>query len=265
MIKARFRYGDGLFQRVIITDKTFLGHIKDISLRAEKSGRYFFTSFLTQAQQSDIESMKRELCTFKFYGGADMTERNMARFGDENEIGWEQDFPITILKVSPLNAKFADALTHRDFLGALMNLGIERDQIGDIAVRDNEAYIFATDKMADYICEKLDKVKHTNVKCEITDNIPDGELYRCENEEIIVSSVRIDCVIAGVFKLSRNEAQNLIESEKVFVNSRAVISVSKELCENDVVSVRGYGKFVFSGEKSRTKKGRIVIAAGVYK
>lgn len=193
-----------------------------------------------------------------------MTERSMARFGDENEIGWEQNFPITILKVSPLNVKFADTLTHRDFLGALMNLGIERDQIGDIAVKDNEAYIFVTDKMADYICEKLDKVKHTSVKCEITDNIPDGELYRCENEEIIVSSVRIDCVTAGIFKLSRKEAQNLIESEKVFVNSRAVISVSKELCENDIVSVRGHGKFVFSGEKSRTKKGRIVIAVGVY-
>ena len=123
-----------------------MGHIKDISLRAERSGRYFFTSFLTPAQQSYIESMKRELCSFKFYGGAELTERNMARFGDENEIGWEQDFPITVFKVSPLNAKFSDSLTHRDFLGALMNLGIERDQIGDIAVKDNEAYIFVTDK-----------------------------------------------------------------------------------------------------------------------
>lgn len=242
-----------------------MGHIKDISLRAEKSGRYFFTPFLTPAQQSDIESMKRELCTFKFYGGAELTERNMARFGDENEIGWDQSFPITVLKISPLNAKFSDVLTHRDFLGALMNLGIERDQIGDIAVKDNEAYIFATDKMADYICEKLDKVKHTSVKCEAADNIPDGKLYRSENIEIIVSSIRIDCVIAGVFKLSRSEAQNLIESERVFVNSKSVVSVSKELCENDVVSVRGYGKFVFSGEKGRTKKGRTVIAVGVYK
>ncbi len=242
-----------------ITDKTFSGHIKDISSRAEKRGRYFFTSFLTPAQQSDIESMRCELCEFKFYGGADMTERNIARFGDKNEIGWEQDFPIKVLKVRPLNAKFADALTHRDFLGALMNLGIERNQIGDIAVTDNEAYIFVTDKMVDYICEKLDKVKHTSVRCEITDNVPDGILYSLENIEIIVSSLRIDCVIAGVFKLSRNEAQNLIESERVFVNSKSVISVSKELCENDIISVRGYGKFVFFGEKGRTKKGRTVI------
>lgn len=248
-----------------ITDKTFKGHIKDISLRAERSGRYFFTSFLTQAQQSDIESMKHELCRFKFYGGADMTERNIARFGDENEIGWEQDFPISVLKVSPLNAKFSDALAHRDFLGALMNLGIERSQIGDIAVKGYEAYIFVTDNMADYICEKLDKVKHTSVKCEKTDNIPGGKLYSLENIEIIVSSARIDCAAAGVFKLSRSEAQNLIESEKVFVNSKSVISVSKELCENDAVSVRGCGKFVFFGKKGATKKGRTVIDVGVYK
>lgn len=246
-------------------DKIFEGHIKDLSARAEKSGRYTFTAFLTPDEQSAVIAMKRQIGRFELFGGADMTERCIARFGDKDELGWEQDFPIKIIRVCPINEKFSDALTHRDYLGALMNLGIERCEIGDIAVKNNSAYIFVTDKMAEYVCDKLSKVKHTNIKCEIVDGTPEGELYTLEEKTVTVSSMRVDCIIAGVFNLSRGKAQEMIEMQRVFVNGASVGSGAKDIAENDRVSVRGYGKFVLQSIDGTTKKGRSVIKVGVYK
>lgn len=246
-------------------DKIFEGHIKDLSARAEKSGRFTFTSFLSPDEQSAVIAMKREIGCFEFFGGADMTERNIARFGDKDALGWEQDYPIKIIKITPVNEKFSDDLTHRDYLGALMNLGIERCEIGDIAVKSGGAFIFVTDKMAGYICDNLSKVKHTNVKCECVDFAPEGELYTLEERTVIVSSVRIDCIVAAVFNLPRGKAQEMIELQRVFINGAAVSSTSKETAENDRVSVRGYGKFVMHGVEGMTKKGRSVVRVGVYK
>jgi len=246
-------------------DKVFEGHIKDLSLRAEKSGRFTFTEFLSPDEQSAVISMKKDIGRFTFFGGADMTERNMARFGDPEELGWEQDFPIKIIRVSPVNDKFSDELTHRDFLGAVMNLGIERCEVGDISVKNNSAFIFVTDKMAEYISDNLSKVKHTNVQCECVDGVPDGELYTLEEKKVIVSSMRADCLVSAVFNISRGNAQKLFEAQKVFINGASALSGAKEILENDRISVRGYGKFVTLGIEGTTKKGRAVVNIGVYR
>lgn len=245
-------------------DKIFEGHIKDLSARAEKSGRFTFTSFLSPDEQSAVIAMKREIGRFEFFGGADMTERNIARFGDKDALGWEQDYPIKIIKITPVNEKFSDNLTHRDYLGALMNLGIERCEIGDIAVKNNGAFIFVTDKMAEYICDNLTKVRHTNVKCGFADGVPDGELYTLEEKKVIVSSMRADCLVSAVFNTSRGNAQKLFEAQKVFINGASALSGAKEIAENDRISVRGYGKFVTLGVNGVTKKGRSVVRVGVY-
>ena len=111
--------------------------------------------------------MEKELSyvPYQLGGGYQDAERVMLRFGGEELMGYEEEFPISCLKVSPVSAKFADVLTHRDYLGALMNLGIERDRLGDILIAGNEAFIFCTSSMADFITENLVKVKHTSVSC----------------------------------------------------------------------------------------------------
>ena len=102
----------------------------------------------------------------------------MIRFGSPEELGYEEDFPIVTLKIAPKSEKFADKLTHRDFLGALMSLGIEREVLGDIVIRDNVGYLFAKEDIAEYIKDSLTEIKHTAVRINTADSLPEGELYR---------------------------------------------------------------------------------------
>lgn len=137
-----------------------------------------------------------------------------------------------------------------------MNLGIERSEVGDIVVQDKKAYLFASEKMAPYICENLDKVKHTYVRCLVTEELPREAQVHTENMVLQVSSERVDAVASKVFRLSRSEILDYFRTRKVFVNGRLCENNSYYLKEADTVSVRGYGKFRFSGVLSLSRKGK---------
>lgn len=201
---------------------------------------------------------------FTLWGGAEGCERVMIRFGNEEELGYSVPFPIQILQVEPLNKKFADDLTHRDYLGALMNLGIERDTIGDIVVKDNRAYMFVLDSMAEYICQNMDKVKHTNVKCMILDTMPEEVRVELAPETVIVASIRLDAVIAKLYHISRTEALDLFRKKYVIVNGRICENNSAAPKENDVIAVRGHGKFIYRSLEHETKKGKLSVLVERY-
>lgn len=249
-----------------ITDGYFLARLKDLS----KRNGYAFTDFLDLEEQSVLENNKHILGSYTLFGGCDGTERNVARFGDSEELGYEEDFPIVCLEVVPKSEKFAEPLCHRDFLGALMNLGIERKNIGDISAsgvgslmhKNNRAYIFVLEKISDYILSELTKVKHTLVECRITENLPSGGLYELKEEKICVPSLRCDCFIAEVFRLSRSESAKLFDAQKVFVNGRCILSPGTQLKQGDTVSVRGFGRFRFLLEQGKTKKGNTFVNIG---
>lgn len=233
---------------------------KELGEKSEKCSQYFFTGFLSV---SDI-SLLHETCDksgirYTLWGGMENTERQMARFGDTESMGYEVPFPIVILHVKPLLEKFADDFNHRDFLGAIMNLGIKRDTVGDIFVDGKEAYLFVDEKIADYIVENLNKVKHTHVKVEKQDEIPGTIEVKKQEKEILVSSLRIDVVVAGRYKLSRNEALLLFRNQKVFVDGRVCENNSYQVKEGDTISVRGLGKMTFKSISGETRKGRIYI------
>ena len=240
-------------------DDVFAAHLRDLSEKADKSGRYTFTDFLNLDEQNTLDSIKRELTPFECFGGTEGCERVAARFGDREANGYEQDFPIVCVKVSPLQQKFADELTHRDILGALMHLGIERSCLGDIVLRNNVAYLFALERIAPFICDNLSTVKHTSVSCEITRTLPEGALYRTEPVSLNVSSLRADCVVAAAYRLSRGAAEKLFAAQKVFVDGKLVQSGASLLKEGNIVSVRGSGRFIYRGTTGNSKKGRLFI------
>ncbi len=245
-------------------DNVFLSRLKDLNKKAESSCRYTFTHFMGMDELSTFKSVERELGCFTLFGGVDGAERVVARFGNPDELGYEEDFPIICIKVEPVLKKFADVLSHRDFLGAIMNLGIERDNIGDIIVNDSAAYIFVLNKMAEYVCENLDKVKHTVVKCTVVNNIPESEFYKTERVSFPVASLRLDCIIAAVYKLSRNQANELFVAKKIFVNGKLTENISHVLKEGDTVSARGLGRFVFSAVGGSSKKGKTYVYIDLY-
>ncbi len=198
------------------------------------------------------------------WGGYENAERCVACFGDREYLTDNSDYPIKCVRIKPVNQKFADNLTHRDFLGSLMGLGIRREVLGDIIIRENCGYLFCLDTISDYIIENLTQVRHTTVKCEYTEKIPENVLPQPENREIIVSSERLDVIVSAIYKMSRSQVLPIFHTEKVFVNGAVKISPSATVNTGDKVSVRGYGRFVYKGVLRKTKKDRLVIGVEVF-
>lgn len=237
--------------------------MSELALRSYDRGIYEYSDFLSQAQQSELKKLRLPV-SYDFFGGYDNAERCIAVFGNKDEFGYLPDMPVKYILIEPLQMKFADALTHRDFLGSVIGLGVKRETLGDIVIKDNRAYLVCLDTVADYVIENLDKVRHTSVKCSVWDNVPADVLPELTYEEYIVSSERLDVVISAVYNLSRNESQKKIDSELVFCNSVLMTSSSATLQNGTIVSVRGFGRFVYDGVLRPTKKGRNVIAVRKY-
>ena len=242
---------------------------KRLSELAEKSYRnnqYVFTNFLNMAEMNAFYEMRKELAYVPFtaFGGTENCERLMLRFGSEELFGYEEPFPICCIQAEPLSEKFADSFLHRDFLGAIMNLGIEREVVGDIAIKGKKAYIFCTEKMASYIAENLVQVKHTSMKCKILESAPDILKPTLEKKEVTAASERIDAILGKLCNLSRSQSILAFREKKVFVNGRQCENNSYQLKAGDVVTCRGFGKFVYEGVKYQTKKGKICAEVSVY-
>ena len=247
---------------VDITKKRLL----DLAKRSYDGGYYLFSDFLDLAGQADLDAVRTlfKNVAYTTFGGAEGAERVMVRFGSEEELGYVEEFPIVCIKCEPKSAKFADKLTHRDFLGALMNLGIERSTLGDIAIVDNSGYIFAKRDISEFIITELTKVKRTDVVCSITEQIPEGELYKTERRTVQAVGERVDAVVAKVFSISRDEALSYFKRRLVFVDGRQMENNSYIPKPGERVSVRGLGRFIYRGYRTLSKKGKLNIEVDVY-
>ena len=238
----------------------------ELAQKSYNSGIYLFTDFLGLAEQSLFNEARAGFRGVKYtlFGGGEGAERVMVRFGDPEELLYEEPFPIVCIKAEPISQKFADKLTHRDFLGALLNLGIDRRGLGDIPIIDNVGYIFAKEDIAPFIISELTRVKRTDVRLSVTEALPDGELFRTERRKIQALGERLDAVIAKTFSLSRDEAQSLFLKKLVFVNGAQCQSTSHIPKKGDKISVRGHGRFIYLGYETTSKKGKLNIEVELY-
>jgi RNA-binding protein YlmH len=244
----------------------FQKRIRDLADRSCRENRYVFTDFLTLEEQSEVLNMKQELAyvDFTLYGGTEACERKMLRFGSEAQLGYSVEFPICCLRIEPRMKKFADPLTHRDFLGALMHLGIRRDVLGDIFVREKCAWLFCEEQMSGFIRDNLIKVRHTYVQCRETAEIPEEAAPVLQPQELIVASTRADVLVAKICRLSRSQSVELFREKKIFINGYLYENNSGMLKPGDVISIRGFGKLIYDGEKAVTRKGSHRIAVRRY-
>lgn len=239
----------------------------DLAERAFRQGIYTFTCFLGLSDQDLFwqEETGLRYAGYRLCGGYEGAERAVIRFGNPGELGYEMEFPIACIRIQPLARKFADALTHRDFLGALMNLGIERDTVGDIKIVDSEAYLFCLDSVAEFICGNLGQVRHTSVRC----GRAEGTFSFPKEEPALVTlhvpSLRADAVLARVCDLSREQSLELFRAGKVYIDGRRCENNSRQLKCGETVNARGYGKFRLAGEPRETRKGRLSASAEVFR
>ena len=249
-----------------LEEELFRKRLSELANKAYSNSQYLFTGYLSMFELDVYYRMERELSyvPVTIFGGTNDCERVMLRFGDEELCGYEEPFPIACIEIIPLVEKFAQELSHRDYLGALMNLGIERSTLGDIVIDGKRAYLFCNEKLADYIVENVDKIRHNSVKCKIADKIPETTITRTERKSIQVSAARADSIISKVYNISRSESVDLFRAKKVFVNGRLNENNSGQLKEADKVSVRGFGKFVYCGVLRETKKGKLNVEVDIY-
>ena len=238
-------------------DEFFLKRIRELANLSYQRDIVTFSDFLNLNEQNMVSSLKRQFpqIVMETFGGYENAERQMVAFHpDALAFTWE--YPIDCLKIEPKAIKFSESLTHRDYLGALLNLGIERSVIGDIVVQEKTAWFFCQNKMTDFFLDNLCCVRHTNIlitKVDDPDKLPRPKLEAINGT---CASVRLDSLISLAFKASRSSMVSYIEGGQVFVNGKLITSNGYEPKEGDIISVRGKGRFIFDGMSHQTKKGR---------
>ena len=231
-------------------EQIFKRHIKDLTIQSEKRQSSEFTNFLSTSEQALSEQILRaEKAEYSFFGGYKDAERKILR------IGSDCDFP---LEAVTFRYRTADSLSHRDFLGALIALGIKRELLGDICVGKGYAIVFCTASIVEMIISETSTIGKVGVKTEKGITLPLPE-QKYSEYEAVVASLRLDCIVAAAAVLSREKAQKLIKSKLVMINNILCDEISQIVSENVKISVRGFGKYELSEIGLTSKKGKLHI------
>lgn len=243
-------------------DKILYSKVLEQLIFSAKNYEKTFTEFLPPLKSSEILGYinKSNISeNIKVFGGYEDAERVIIGFCPEYLEIEENDFPINILEIT-YNEKYSRQLTHRDFLGSLIGLGIDRSKLGDIILEGNKAICFVEKDIASYIEFNLQKVGSTKVKIAVS-SIKDYHIpqQKFEEKTIIVASLRLDSVLGHSFNLARGKVSDLIKGEKAFLNWGLETSTSKMVKENDIITLRGFGRIKILNISGKTKKDRIVL------
>ena len=239
-------------------------HLADLCRKSEKTATWQYSAFLSPAEQDDfLHSPEAGRSDFQLTGGYEGAERKILMAGSEAECG-EADPPVSVIAVRPKSEKYAEELTHRDYLGSILALGIERSLVGDILVGEKKAWFFCLRGAADMIASGLRQVRRTAVAAEITSpDIPELQ-PKTTPIRLNVASERLDAITAAFLGASRGQAEKLFSAEKVFVNGRMTTDRSARLQEGDILSVRGFGRAVYVGIERETRKNRLWVSLRKY-
>lgn len=256
-------------------DKILISHSLELKNKAYENSMITATSFMDLRQLSLIKSLERhngnEVITF-YYGGYEEAERVCAVFVPsfyeiKDDISdyfrkYPDENPLSLLKIS--KDKFSSA-SHRDYLGALMGLGLKREVIGDIIVDDDNTYVLVLKKNSKFICDNLKSVGRATVQVSEVDF--SCLLSRKDNSiefSAFVASERLDNIVSAAFSLSRTNSVAFIEKGFVFVNSAEILKPDYRLSVGDKIVLRGKGKAVFLSVNGKSKKDRLHITLKKY-
>ena len=251
-------------------DKLLLAKIRDRERQCSDNSMITNSVFLDMRERSVVASSRFDT-NMIFYGGFEDAERTVCTFlpdyveaRDLQEIfeyfeECPESDPIAIIEIE--KDKFSPALSHRDYLGALMGLGIKRELTGDILVNENGCRMAVLEKIAPFIVENLGKAGRGTLKAKI---VPSSEARKGTKavgtpDSFTVSSMRLDSVVKNAFRVSRGDACTAIESGTVFVNDLECVKPDKKICNGDKIVFRRKGRIIVKDCSSVSKKGRIIV------
>lgn len=235
-------------------DEQLAARIRDMIRRYEKHDILLCSPFLDPAAAREAEALAKR-CRPALLGGYPEAERRalflLPYDMQEDEIDQSEYF--SALKIRTPREK----LTHRDFLGSVLALGIKRERVGDILVSGEEAFLVVEKKLAPYIADELVRVGRA---CAHTEEVPLSELAPPEKKEkhitATVSTPRLDAVAAAAFQLSRSRMGALIDAGAVSLNWRQTFKRDAEVAEGDMISIRHVGRAKVESFGGRSRKDR---------
>lgn len=251
-------------------EELLISKVQDKIQFAKSKNKITYTDFLNIVEKSKVEKfLKMQVYkNYFFFGGNDNSERGIYIFYPE-KINEEMarknlDDIFSIIKIQ--NSK-EENYEHRIYLSALMKLGIKREKIGDIVVRDDGADIVIFKENAVYIengLKQLTRFRNSEINTFELDKL-ENKPVEFEEFSIIVSALRLDCLVSELAKCSRNNAEEYIELGKVFINGIQEMKTSKKINFGDIITIRGKGKFIFDETIKETSKNRLVLKIRKYK
>ena len=245
-------------------DKLLISKTEDLFRLCDKYASARFSDFLDGAE---LVSVKENVVfpfdyNVEFFGGfSDAEKKIMGVFPQ-----WEEPdaalFPIVCLKVI---GGYTRKLTHRDYLGTIMSLGIAQQKLGDIVVYDDFAYVLLHRDVAEYVRDNLNKIGNQGVKVEIIDDLSVIEIERkYKTIGAVCAAPRLDAVVGAAANISRAQSAALIGAGKVKLNHRETEKVAETVKEGDLISIRGYGRFIVHSFDGETRKMRLHITLKQY-
>ena len=226
---------------------------------ASAKGLSRFTRFLDPAQCAEADRLARLYgVAFDRFGGYPRAERTIGCFHPFGEEPVECEYPLVCL-----HARFASrfcTLTHRDLLGAFMALGLTRDSVGDMIIEDEDIFLFVSAAVADYVAGSLTSAGRASLRFEVMGEIPPIPEPKGQAFSAVISSMRLDAVLAAAYKLSRSEAAEAIRSGLVKVDHLPCTQTDARVEEGALLSLRGKGRVRLVSMLGTTRKQRISVS-----
>lgn len=237
--------------------------VQELCTLAQKRGIPRNTGFLSDREQSLASAaMNREDCTYgRFWGGWEQAERKVLCI--EPPDTWQLE-PVAVLQLTALNAQPPRVPGHRDYLGAILGLGLDRASLGDLLPDPRDPrimYAFVLEDKVEFLVEELHQAGSWSVRAQLCEQVPPQVLAEPERElhDTTVSSLRADAVLAAMMHTSRTVAAQAISGGKVEINHLPLRSASEPVYTGDLFTVRGAGRWRVKEVGGTSRKGRLFI------
>ncbi len=253
--------------------RSLFARLEDLSRRAAQ-GECVHTPFLSPGEQHHAaDYLRARGVEHRFFGGyAEAERQKLYLLPDYMQDVGEQDAQAllaaygqsTEIAVLHLQGSGYRALGHRDFLGALLHLGLERNVLGDIAVFEEEpgALLFCEEKISAFLMSELSRAGSDRLTVRrVTHESFSVPPRRYERMQDTVASPRLDAVAAALCRLSREKGGALVRAGQVELNYEREERGDRTVCDGSILSIRGYGKFRILSVTEQTKKGRFRLLA----
>lgn len=251
-------------------DKLLISKMIDKMEVAISKNRIAYTDFLDLYQRHLLEKIliQERINNYFIYGGIENAERCIIVFFPEKLseiISKENISQIACIRIK-LPKEMYNKYTHRDYLGGLIKLGVKREKIGDILVFEDGADIVILNEISKFLLSNLNSLTRfgkANIELINIGEIRNKDIKK-EKFNIIVPSMRLDCIVAEILNTSRCKAEEIISNGRIFINFENVEKQTKQIKENDIITVRGKGRFEIESIDGTTKNNRIKLTVNKF-